>query len=73
MVTTLRAVWVGWWRLADTVIRVPSLAVGAVKVPSLAIAPFDAAQVTAVLLVPLTVAVNRCCAPGARVTVLGEM
>ena len=53
-------------------IRVPSIAVGAVKVPSLAIVPFDAAQVTAVLLVPLTVALNRCCAPGARVTLLGE-
>ena len=51
---------------------VPSLAAGAVKVPSLEIEPAEADQVTAVLLVSATVAANRCFAVGPRVVVEGE-
>jgi hypothetical protein len=54
------------------VICVSLLAAGVVKVPSLEIEPADADQVTAELLVPATVAVNRCCAVGPRVVVAGE-
>jgi hypothetical protein len=44
-----------------------------VKVPLLEIEPADADQVTTELLVPLTVAVNRCCAIGLRVAVRVEI
>jgi len=54
------------------VIWVPLLAIGATKVPSLKIDPADAAQVTAELLLPCTVAVNRCCAPGLSMALRGE-
>jgi hypothetical protein len=61
---TLVAIMVTW---------VPSLAAGVVKVPSLEIEPADADQVTAVLLVPATVAANRSLAVGARIVAAGEM
>ena len=57
---------------AVTVIWVPSLTTGATKVPSVEIEPADAIQVTAVLLVPCTVAVNLCCEPGPRMVLPGE-
>jgi hypothetical protein len=54
------------------VIWVSVFAAGAVKVPSLEIEPADADQVTTELLVPLTVAVNRCCTVGPTVAMRGE-
>jgi len=51
---------------------IPSPVAGAVKTPSFVIDPPDAAQVTAELLVPCTVAVNCCCVAGLSVAVLGE-
>jgi hypothetical protein len=59
--------------VAVIVIWVPLLAEGAVKIPSLEIEPADDDQDTEVLLVPLTVAVNCCCAPGDRVRLAGEI
>jgi hypothetical protein len=53
------------------VIWVWLLEAGAVKTPLEEIEPTDADHVTAELLVPRKVAVNRCCALGARVAVLG--
>lgn len=58
--------------VAVMVIWVPTLAAGAVKMPSLAIDPADADQVTAELLVPCTVAVNRSCEAGLNAAVRGE-
>jgi hypothetical protein len=72
MVTTLSA-WAEFVaHLAMIVIWVPSLTTGATKVPSLEIDPADAAQVTAVLLVPCTVAVKCSCIPGLRTALRGE-
>jgi hypothetical protein len=53
------------------VIWVPALAAGAVNPPLLAIVPAVAVQVTAELLVPVTVAVNCCCADALNTEVLG--
>jgi hypothetical protein len=55
------------------VIWVWFLEAGAVKTPLEEIEPTDADHVTAELLVPRKVAVNRCCALGARVAVLGTI
>jgi hypothetical protein len=73
-VTVAEALWLGSaWLVAVTVTVVLALTVGAVKSPELETDPAAADQVTAVFVVPVTVAVNCWVAPEATVAVVGEM
>jgi|SRR5712692_8400461 len=58
--------------VAATVADIDVLTLGAVKAPLLDIVPALADQITPVLLVPLTVAVNCCVPPETTVAVAGE-
>jgi hypothetical protein len=58
--------------VADTVTLVPALTFGAVNMPPLETVPAEADQVTAVLLVPWTVAENCWVFPDVRVVFVGE-
>jgi hypothetical protein len=56
--------------VTDTFVLVPTL--GAVNIPPVETVPDDADQVTAVLLVPWTVAENCCVLPDVSVVLVGE-
>lgn len=72
MLTNALALFVGSAALvARTVTAVALVTVGAVKAPELVIDPAVADQVTAVLLVPCTVAENCLLLPEARLTLVG--
>ena len=58
--------------VAVTVMEVCAVTVGAVKRPLEVMEPADADQVTAVLAVPVTVAVKSWCPPLDRVTLVGD-
>ena len=58
--------------VAVTVTFVPLVTLGAVNRPPVETVPADDAQVTAVLLVPCTVAANCCVLPEVNVVELGE-
>ena len=59
------------WLVAVTVACVVTFTLGAVYSPLLLTEPTEAAQLTAVFAVPVTVAVNCCVPPDATVTVAG--
>src|SRR5438552_19074589 len=59
--------------VAVTIAVVFDVTVEAVYSPELLIVPFVAVHVTAVLVVPVTVAVNCCVPPDATVALVGEM
>jgi len=73
-VTVAEALWlVSTWLVAVTVTVVWAFTVGAVSNPELEIDPAVADQVTAVLVFPVTVAVNCCVPAEATVAAVGEM